>query len=158
MNEVNTLIECLSKSPLILREFIGKIPEEKLKNPRRKRNWTIHENACHLAQAEIMISERFLKFKREPEPDFNPYLPGKTLSDGNLIHLELGQQLNLFESQRLKTVELLKSYDDSIWNKKGKHPQYTEYNAHILLRHTLMHDHFHMYRIEELWLTKDHYL
>jgi len=27
-----------------------------------------------------------------------------------------------------------------------------------LERHILMHDHWHMYRMEELWLTRDAYL
>ncbi|MEO9483985.1 MAG: DinB family protein [Ekhidna sp.] len=152
------LIEGLSNSPLMLKELIQQVSAEELKRRRRTNKWSIHENACHLAQAEIMIYERFQKFKKEAEPDFNPYLPGKTISDDDLINLELSEQLNLFENQRSKTVELLRSYDDSIWNRKGKHPQYKHYDPKILLRHTLMHDHLHMYRIEELWLTKDEFL
>lgn len=158
MKDRTALIEGLSNSPLILKELIAQIPEEVLKVRRRPDKWSIHENACHLAHAEEMILERFERFAKEPEPTFNPYIPGDTVSADNLIELDLQASMKAFQHLRSEMVKLLKSYNDEDWNRKGKHPQYKAYDAHILMRHTLMHDHFHMYRIEELWLTRDEYL
>ena len=53
---------------------------------------------------------------------------------------------------------LIRSADKSIWIKEAEHPEYHIYTPYIMLRHRLMHDHFHMYRIEELWLTNEEYL
>lgn len=156
--EKNTLISNLHSTPMLLSAFIGQIPVTLLKSRRKPNKWSIHEHACHLAQAEVMIHERFIRFEAEDQPEFKPYLPGNTISDGDLIYLDLSEQLHQFESMRAKTLNLLKSFDDGIWSKEGKHPEYINYSPFILLRHLLMHDHFHMYRMEELWLTKQEYL
>lgn len=37
-------------------------------------------------------------------------------------------------------------------------PEYALYSLFILARHILMHDHGHIYRMEERWLTRDAYL
>ncbi|MDA1119365.1 MAG: hypothetical protein O2887_02525 [Bacteroidetes bacterium] len=52
----------------------------------------------------------------------------------------------------------MKSFENDLWSKTAVHPEFNKYSHYILLRHAMMHDHFHMYRIEELWLTKDEYL
>ncbi|MEQ9425015.1 MAG: DinB family protein [Cyclobacteriaceae bacterium] len=143
---------------MILQSFLNDMDRARLKTRRKADKWSIHENACHLAQAEIMINARFLKFKSEPAPIFEPYLPGNTIDDNELIRLDLYEQLNAFKKLREDTKEILSGFDASTWQREGSHPQYHTYNPRILLRHTLMHDHFHMYRIEELWLTKVEYL
>jgi hypothetical protein len=63
-----------------------------------------------------------------------------------------------FNQYREKQVSLLETADDITWQKTGRHPEYTLYSLYILARHILMHDHWHMYRMEELWLTRDEYL
>ena len=158
MNDRAVLIDGLSNSPLILKEFLKQIPKEELKVRRIPGKWSIHENACHLAIAEEMIFERFQRFEADAKPTFNPYIPGKTTPSDDLIDLDLEACLKGYQHIRSEMVKLLESYSEDIWAKKGTHPQYKQYDAHILMRHTLMHDHFHMYRIEELWLTNDGYL
>ncbi len=158
MEEINILIDCLEKSPKILRELIKSIPKQKLKEQRKKGKWTIHENVCHLAQAELMINERFERLINETNPYFDPYIPGDTISDYKLITLNLNNQMDLYTETRGKTIDLLRRFDDTKWDSSAAHPQYEKYNARILLRHVLMHDHFHMYRIEESWLTKTDFL
>jgi hypothetical protein len=39
--------------------------------------------------------------------------------------------------------------------KSAGHEECSEYTLYIMLRHTLTHDHVHIYRMEELWLTQD---
>lgn len=154
MKDLNNIIIGLEQSPAILKHMITDIPTVMLKVQRRKGKWTIHENACHLAQAEKMINNRFRTFVNEESPTFDPYIPGDTVVD-DLMQLDLEEEIENFITLRKDTVGLLKMFDQSIWKRKAVHPQYTDYDARILARHTLMHDHFHMYRIEELWLTKD---
>jgi len=105
-----------------------------------------------------MIKDRFETFMKEANPVFKLYLPGATVSDDNLIHMDLLDSIQLFSELRAKMVSHLKTFEDDLWNKRALHPEYVEYSPYILLRHAMMHDHFHMYRIEELRLTKDEYL
>jgi len=120
--------------------------------------WTIHEHAAHLADVQPMLINRFEIFKNNPEPEFKPYLPGVTLDDKHLAKMDLEKVVDDFETLRKELLALLNTFSESDWAKPGKHPEYSTYNAHILVRHVLMHDHFHMYRIEELWITQDDFL
>lgn len=157
MKDLNAIISGLEQSPVILRALVESIPSNLLKKERIPGKWSIHENACHLSRAEVMINNRFRKFVEVENPEFQPYLPGSTVKE-NLLALDLKSELSHFEALRKETTDLLKMFDNSIWRRKASHPQYADYDPRILARHTLMHDHFHMYRIEELWLTKDEFL
>ena len=153
MRLTTTMINALSHSPAILADMLRDIPADLRKQHRRPGKWSIHEHTCHLAQADLMILERFRTFAREEHPVFTLYLPGTTVED-NLMDLDLEEQMASFTHSRATMVELLNSYSSNVWERSAEHPEYTQYSPYILLRHTLMHDHFHMYRIEELWLTR----
>ena len=155
---VGPLIDCLKRSPQFLNDLIAGIPSEMLKQRRIPGKWSIHEHVCHLAQAEEMIYNRFNVFDTSDLPEFLPYLPGETIDADHLINLSMEEELHKYESSRKQLIDLLISFDEGLWKKRAIHHEYSQYNAFILLRHTLMHDHFHMYRIEELWLTKDEFL
>lgn len=158
ITEKTALIEGLRNSPLILTEFFRGIPDDLRKIRRIPDKWCIHEHACHLSQTEEMIGKRFLRFQTEEHPVFEPYLPGKTVETATLIELDFQEELDRFTSRRKELVNLLESFGQEVWKKTAKHPEYITYTPLILMRHTLMHDHFHMYRMEELWLTKPEFL
>ncbi len=156
--DIPVIINALSQSPGLLRGLLAQVPNTVIKTCRRSGKWSVHENACHLGQTEKMIYERFKAFRDQSHPSFSPYLPGKTIVAKNLLQLDLDKSLDQFAEDRKQLVRLVSAFSANIWQKEAQHPEYHHYNAQILLRHTLMHDHFHMYRIEELWLTKDEYL
>ncbi len=157
MENLETILKNLSQTPSVLTIFIGDIPHEKWHQRRKPTKWTIHENACHLTVAEEMIFKRFQQFQKEEQPVFKPYLPDQTVKV-DFSALDLIEQLGKFSKSRNDTMALLRTFDEHTWSRPAIHEEYETYNAAILARHTLMHDYFHMYRIEELWLTKDEYL
>ena len=156
MRMTSALIDSLARSPAILTDMLQDIPEGALKLRRKPGKWSIHENACHLAASDQMILERFQRFSHERHPTFKLYLPGTTVED-NLMDADMDVSMRDFSQSRKAMVELLRTFDDAQWSNAATHPEYALYNPYILLRHTLMHDHFHMYRIEELWLTREEY-
>jgi len=131
---INKKIEILAAAPDLLEELISEVPEEIRKVRRIKGKWSIHEHACHLAE------------------------PGTTVPDDNLAKMDLQEQLADFRKNRLVMIDILKNYTSEDWHNEGSHPEYTSINPLLWLRHVLMHDHFHMYRIEELLLTTEEYL
>ena len=151
-------LQMLALAPNLLEELLDQIPKEMLKLRRIPGKWSIHEHAVHLEEAQKMIIQRFHRFKQEKNPEFIPYLPGTTVPDDYLMDLDLEESLASFRKNRLELIELLKTFSNEDWTNEGKHPEYTQINPLLWLRHIMMHDHFHMYRIEELWLTTDSYL
>ncbi len=159
MRGIPDLLEGLRRTPRILAEFVGAIPEGRLDVRRGEGFWTIAEHVSHLAQVQPMLLERFRRFKSEDHPEFVPYIPctGKT-EPATPPRMEMTDALEQFGRLRNEEVALLEGVDDITWQKIGTHPEYERYSLYILARHVLMHDYWHMYRMEELWLTKDAYL
>jgi len=152
-------LKILAQTPDILNELLDEVPEYMLKTRRIKDKWSIHEHVCHLYESQIMMSERFRKFKTVKNPEFIPYLPGSSnIPDDYLHKLDMQKCLEGFKKDRIDLIKYLHTFTEDEWENRGFHPEYKIYSSAIFLRHTMMHDHLHMYRIEELWLTNDKYL
>jgi uncharacterized damage-inducible protein DinB len=159
MEDIPDLLETLRRSPKILAQFVQSIPESKLDVRRGAGFWTVAEHFSHLAQVQPMLLKRFERFLSEDRPDFVPYLPGGNAEEPDTPpRMSIESALEQFARYRASQLLVLESADTSAWQKSGTHPEYEDYSLYILARHVLMHDHWHMYRIEELWLIKDAYL
>jgi len=158
MTDIDILIDGLRKTPIILENLLKDIPKEILKVQRIPGKWSIHEHVCHFSQAEAMILNRFKIFKEKEDIEFEHYLPGTTTPVDELMRLNMEEEIARFQQLRTSLIEVVSGFDTRIWKKQAKHPEYKLYTAYILLRHLQMHDHFHMYRIEQLWLTEDGFL
>ncbi len=129
------------------------IPEELHKIRRIKNKWSIHEHACHVATGERYgFLKRIEQFIKEDRPKIEP-LSGESFPPDFYLQMDLNTALVEFVNLRKRVIEVCNNLDESIWNKEANHPEYKVYTPYIMLKHLLMHDHFHMYRIEELWLT-----
>ncbi len=158
MTDRNDILEGLRRSGPILSAFIGSIPEAQMNRRRADGVWTIAAHAGHLAQVQPMLLERIRRFRNEAQPCFTPYLPGADKKEDQPVAMAPEEVLQTFNRHREQQVTELAAADDATWKKTARHPEYTHYSLYILARHILMHDHWHMYRMEELWLTRDAYL
>ena len=159
MQDIRDLLEGLKRTPKILSEFVKTIPEGKMDLRRGEGFWTVAEHVSHLVQVQPMLLDRFQRFINEDRPEFVPYIPGSGKDEPDTPpRMNMTAALVQFAQYRNKQLELLESADDITWRKTATHPEYENYSLYILTRHTLMHDFWHMYRIEELWITRDAYL
>lgn len=154
----NAVLAGLANSPKILAAFIADIPEELRQRRRSQGFWTIAEHLDHLAQVQPMLLERLQRFVAEETPSFIPFIPDSGEEQREKSCLPAEQALQQFTAIRRNQLELLFSVDETIWQRQGSHPEYDRYSLVILTRHMLMHDYWHMYRMEELWLAKDQFL
>ena len=159
MNDIQDQIESLRRTPKILFEFVRAIPEQKLDLRRGEGFWTIAEHISHLAQVQPMMLNRFERFMNEDHPEFVPYIPGEAVGEPESPpRMDMTSALDQFTEYRDKQLLLIESADNASWEKTATHPEYEAYSLYIITRHVLMHDYWHMYRIEELWLTRDPFL
>ena len=159
MRDIPDVLDSLKRTPNILSQFVESIPEQKLDMRRGDGFWTIAEHVSHLAEVQPMLLQRVERFLKEEHPEFIPYLPGQGEEEPDTpARMEITAALDQFLSFRTRQLELLKGLDETTWRRTGTHPEYEAYSLYILIRHILMHDHWHMYRMEELWLTRDAYL
>jgi uncharacterized damage-inducible protein DinB len=159
MSDKSDLLNGLRCAPNLLSGFVGTIPADKLDLRRGRGFWTIAEHISHLAQVQPMLLGRLERFMREHRPEFVPYIPGDGTDEPDTpVRMEIAAALEQFAASRSDQIALLERADPSTWQKMAAHPEYESYSFHILVRHILMHDFWHMYRMEELWLTRDAYL
>ena len=153
--EIKRILNGLERSPALLRELVAAVPAARMMEHRIAGKWCIHEHAVHLAKVQTMINERLRRFMTEAAPEFVPYVPGTSTPKDELMKLDLKESLKKFALERKKFVGMLRQLKRKDWQKKAKHPEFDEYTPYIMARHLVLHDAVHMYRIEELWLTKD---
>ena len=159
MEDIRDLLEGLRRAPKILAEFVNTVPKSKLDVRRGDGFWTIAEHVSHLAHVQPMLLDRLERFTNEEQPEFKPYIPGKGEDVPDTpFRMSMAVALDRFAEYRDKQLALLEKTDDTTWKKTASHPEYESYSFYILTRHVLMHDYWHMYRMEELWLTRDAYL
>ena len=133
-----------------MRELIDEIDPELYKKEIIKGKWSIHEHATHVAVGDIYgYQKRMKEFMEKAEPVFEP-LSGKSFDKDFFIELDLDKSLNDFFDHRRKSIDLARDLNERDWNKLAIHPEYKTYTPYIMLRHLLMHDHWHMYRIEDM--------
>jgi len=152
---INEIITQLGQTPAILSELVDSVDESMLKERRIKGKWSVHEHACHIVHVQRLFDERIEKFVNEDKPNFEIYIPGKTTDKDELMNMNLKEVLGGFSKKRATFLERLKTTYPEIKNREGSHTQYKKFTPYIMARHFLLHDYTHMFRIEELWLTKN---
>jgi uncharacterized damage-inducible protein DinB len=155
--ELPRLLENLRNGPYLLQELVEKIPAEKRRWHAHPEKWCIHAHACHLVQVQALFLDRMDRFLKEENPVFVPYFPEEDRGEDGLHAMALGPSLQTFHDSRQQLLEKAQDVPASFWTKPASHPEYRLYSPHIMLRHVMMHDYFHMYRIEDLWITQDGY-
>jgi uncharacterized damage-inducible protein DinB len=159
MEDKKDLLEGLRRTPRILSAFVRAIPAERIDRRRGEGFWTVAEHVSHLAEVQPMMLERFQRFMTEDHPEFVPYIPGAGEDQPSTPRrMEITVALEQFASYRNQQLALLEGADKNTWRKTATHPEYEHYSLYILVRHLLLHDYWHMYRMEELLLTRDAYL
>ena len=147
---METILNALKETPRLLKELITEIDPELYKEKIIKGKWSIHEHATHVAVGDIYgFQKRLRDFKQKENPTFEP-LSGDNFDKDFFIELDLNKSLNNFFEIRQTTIELAKAFNKNDWNKLAIHPEYKTYSPYIMLRHLLMHDHTHLYKIEDM--------
>jgi len=135
----------------ILKSFLGSMSPAEI-DKRIKDYWTIYQHVEHLAESQKVLLHRMNLFLSEEKPVIQPYGP-----NGNDAAARLPMQSHVEEFERLRNeqIVLIRNAGAEVWRKSGEHPEFKKYSFDILVRHALMHDGFHMWRMEELWIKKD---
>ena len=122
--------------------------------------WSVARHLAHLAETQKMLFHRLEAFFDNGRPRFEPFFPADEGVDKSVDKSEqsIDALLEEFSLWRKKQIEIIEKADEEIWLRDAEHPEYKNYGFEILVRHIALHDSFHMYRMEELWITRDDFL
>jgi len=158
LKDLPHILASLEAVPDVLRNILDDIPESELKKQRIPGKWSIHEHACHLADVQPMLIRSLETLRDDENPMIKPFLPGINETTDHLIKMNLAESIEQFSKYRKIFLKIAEQFPQEMWHKEASHPEYKTYTPYILLRHVLMHDYFHTYRIEQLWLTTEEHL
>jgi hypothetical protein len=151
MNQkIETILNALKETPRLLKELITEIDPGLYKENIIKGKWSIHEHATHVAVGDTYGFQKRLKnFKQKENPTFEP-LSGDNFPKNFFLELDLTKTLEEFFKIRQSTIELAYTLKSADWHKEANHSEYKRYTPYIMLRHLLMHDQSHLYKIEDM--------
>ena len=143
--------------PDIIGEYVLQIPEERriLRRGEDGGTWTIEEHLFHLADVQPMLLGRMRKILSEENPVIEPYFPEN--GNGDSRWKSIDEALESFRSLRREQCLLIGSASEEDLLREAVHGEYERYTIPLILSHMIFHEYWHMYRIEEIWLTRDGY-
>ena len=147
----NDFIKILDLNKNILCQFIESMTNIEINN-RIKNYWTIYEHIEHLTFSQNILVGRIKQFLEEDNPKIKPFgAENRTFGKKYSVKELLKKYCELRDEQ----IKLIKNANEDIWKKEGMHEEYKKYTFEILIRHVILHDSFHMWRMEELWIENE---
>lgn len=154
ITDTKVLIHSLSNGPIILNHLLELIPSHLIKEKRKAGCWTIHEQVCHLIDAQSILRNRFEIFADNESPHISAHEPTEEQGPDYYLAMDMEKMVSEFPAIRASMVEMLSSYPESYWRKTGTHDAFIPYSSRQLLIHTLNVDHTHFFSIEQLGFTR----
>ena len=151
----DALIEALERAPTIVIPLVRQAHPAIVKQRPAPGEWSIHENACHLAEVHPLFFRRLDLMLAEDDPEIRSYDPGRDNPEDALLKLDLEDSLRRFADDRARLVARLRMLTPAQWQRTARHDEYNAYSIFIMFRHLALHDFDHAYRIEALLLRKD---
>jgi uncharacterized damage-inducible protein DinB len=155
MTSMDQLVAALERAPAIVVPLVRQADPAILKRRPAPGEWSIHENACHLAEVHPLFFRRLDLMLAENDPVIRSYDPGRDDPDDALLKLDLADSLRRFETDRGRLVARLRQLGAEDWTRTARHDEYNSYSIFTMFRHLALHDFHHAYRIAELLLRKD---
>ena len=151
----DALIAALERAPALVIPLVRQADPAVVKRRPAPGEWSIHENACHLADVHELFFRRLDLMLKETDPEIRSYDPGRDDPDDALLKLDLEDSMRRYAEDRGRIVTRLRALRPEDWARTARHEEYNAYSIFIMFRHLALHDFDHAYRIEELLLRKD---
>lgn len=151
-----SLLKTLQYLPETIEAYFKGIPEDLLDRKRSETAWTIREHLYHIADVQEMLYQRIGKIRDEKNPVITPYFPEKKDLE-EISYPSVEKAFLHYKEMRKKQLLLVEELTESALAKEAQHGEYVKYSIPIILNHMVFHEYWHMWRIEELWLTRDEY-
>src|SRR5687768_824422 len=94
------LIAALERAPALVIPLVRQANPAILKQRPAPGEWSIHENACHLAEVHPLFFRRLDLLLAEDDPEIHSYDPGRDDPEDALLKLDLEDSLRRFAADR----------------------------------------------------------
>jgi hypothetical protein len=148
------LIDTFEKLPGIVADYVARIPDADRIRSRGEGIWPVKEHIYHIAGVQEMLYGRMVLIRDRENPVITPYFPQNEGDRGEKFP-SVEKALAHYAEYRKKQLTLIGELRTADLEREARHEEYTQYTIPLLINHMVFHEYWHMYRIEEIWLTRD---
>ena len=147
---VKKLVDSLERFGRMLPIIVNDIGDDDRKWKPPSGNWSIHEIVCHLAdEEEFDFPVRTRSTLEKPQQPWPKIDPEGWAIERDYLGLTFEEQLSRFLFERNRSMEWLKSLENSDWNQAYEHPEFGPFRAGDILAAWAAHDWLHLRQISK---------
>ena len=150
ISERAEILKALGAGPPILRRLVRDLPDEAIRRRPAEGEWAIVEVVAHLADTEERTLGRTMRMLGEEEPFLEPYDPDTLAIERAYIGMDLGTELDRFDSLRAEQASVLAELGDEGWGRIGVHGEHGRITVQQLAAHTAGEDADHFAQIARM--------
>ena len=147
ISEREEILKTLRAGPLILRRLVRGLDDATIRTRPAAGEWAIVEVVAHLADTEERSLDRTRAMLTDEEPFLAAYDPDVLAAERGYLDMDLGQELDRFESLRGAQADLLAGLADDAWQRQGRHEERGPITVQQLAAHTAGEDADHFAQI-----------
>lgn len=142
------LMDSLARFGRILPAVVADVSDEDARWKPESGNWSILEIVCHLADEETEDFRQRVKLTLEdPSSPWPPIDPEQACIDRKYNEQELDRTVERFVSQRIASVEWLRTIASPNWENAYVHPEFRAISAGEVMVSWAAHDQLHLRQI-----------
>jgi uncharacterized protein YndB with AHSA1/START domain len=150
MDIVAALIERYERGAKAFARLISDIPTETVGLAAANGEWSAHETALHIVDAEIVGAMRLRMIAAQPGSKLTSYAGDVWGRELAYARLPLAPGIELFEALRQNTVAMLRLLPASAWLHRAEHEEAGEVTLQAYLDSHCEHAELHMQEIEQM--------
>jgi len=127
--------------------LMSALTEEQLSTRTVSGKWSLKELLCHLLRVQQIFRVRVESMLREDNPETEPYDPDKDPAFAQLVAKPSIDSLKLFLEGRSALTESLAPLTPAEWHRKGRHPEFPNYDVHFQVEYMVHHEAHHIYQM-----------
>jgi len=130
-----------------IRELIGDLSEQQLRQRGDAAKWSVLENIAHLACYQPVFLQRIHRMQHESNPLFPRYSAESDPEFCGYLEQSLGRLLATIQADRQTLIGLLEAMDEPTLRRTGRHARYGQFALSKWTEFFLLHEAHHLYTI-----------
>lgn len=130
-----------------IRRLTSGLDDASLSRRTAAEKWSLKELVCHLWRVQQVFEERVDAMLRKDNPEIAPYEPDGDEEFDRMAALPGPDLTAGFFASRDELVARLHRLSPADWHRKGRHPEFPNYDIHFQLEYMAHHEAHHIYQI-----------
>ena len=141
------LVRRLEEQAADVHRLTAELGEDDLARRTVPDKWSLKELVCHLWRVQQVFLGRLEAMLSEDEPTLDSYQPEGDAEFESMARGAAADCLRAFESGRDRLTERLQDLTPAEWRRRGRHPEYANYDVRFLVEYLTHHEAHHLYQM-----------